>query len=56
MAGQNVDVITTMSFSDASSPTAVTHFVGALISRDTVTRLRPQPVSQLLTRLDGESA
>jgi hypothetical protein len=51
-AGKNVDIITTMSFSDASSPTAVTNFVGAIMARDTVTRLRPQPVSTLLTRMD----
>jgi hypothetical protein len=51
-AGKNVDVITTMSFSDASSPLAVQHFVSALLARDTHARLRPVPVSTLLTRLD----
>ncbi len=51
-AGKNVDVITTMSFSDASSPLAVEHFVGSILARDTQARLRPLPVSTLLTRLD----
>lgn len=51
-AGKNVDIVTTMSFSDASSPTAVTNFVGAVLARDTVARLRPLPVSTLLTRMD----
>ncbi|MBA2541008.1 MAG: hypothetical protein H0V17_15320 [Deltaproteobacteria bacterium] len=51
-AGKNVDVITTMSFSDASSPLAVQHFISTLLARDTQARLRPVPVSTLLTRLD----
>jgi hypothetical protein len=54
-AGKNVDVITTTSFSDASSPAAVQNFVAALLARDSLQRLRPQPVSSLLTKLDGES-
>ncbi|MDQ3334389.1 MAG: hypothetical protein M4D80_04445 [Myxococcota bacterium] len=54
-AGKNVDIITTTSFSDASSPAAVQQFVAALIARDTTGRLRPQPVSGLLTQLDGNS-
>jgi len=53
--GKNVDVITTTSFSDASSPAAVQQFVSALLARDTTGRLRPQPVSRLLTKLDGNS-
>ncbi|MBA3398154.1 MAG: hypothetical protein H0T89_36345 [Deltaproteobacteria bacterium] len=53
--GQNIDVITTTSFSDASSPAAVEQFVSALLARDSLQRLRPQPVSGLLTRLDGNS-
>jgi hypothetical protein len=55
-AGKNVDVITTTSFSDASSPASVENFISALLARDTLARLRPQPVSTLLTRLDGASA
>jgi|JI10StandDraft_1071094.scaffolds.fasta_scaffold08469_5 hypothetical protein len=55
-AGKNVDIITTTSFSDASSPASVENFVSALLARDTLARLRPQPVSTLLTRLDGASA
>jgi hypothetical protein len=54
-AGKNVDIVTTTSFSDASSPAAVEQFVSALIARDSSGRLRPQPVSGLLTQLDGNS-
>lgn len=54
-AGKNVDVITTTSFSDASSPAAVESFIAALLARDSLGRLRPQPVSGLLTRLDSAS-
>ncbi|MBK9036600.1 MAG: hypothetical protein IPL61_36015 [Myxococcales bacterium] len=54
--GANVDVITTTSFSDASTPAPVEHFINALLARDSQQRLRPQPVSGLLTRLDGNSA
>lgn len=54
-AGKNVDVITTTSFSDASSPASVENFVAALLARDSLARLRPQPVSGLLTRLDSAS-
>ena len=53
--GKNIDVITTTSFSDASSPAAVQQFVSALLARDSTGRLRPQPVSRLLTQLDGNS-
>jgi len=53
--GKNVDVITTTSFSDASSPAAVQDFISALIARDSTNRLRPQPVSTLLTKLDSAS-
>lgn len=54
-AGKNVDVITTTSFSDASSPAAVENFVATLLARDSRQRLRPQPVSSLLTKLDSGS-
>lgn len=54
-AGKNVDIITTTSFSNASTPEAVQSFLGALIARDSMARLRPQPVSTLLTRLDSAS-
>lgn len=53
--GQNVDVITTTSFSNASSPAAVTDFISALLARDSQNRLRPRPVSGLLTKLDSSS-
>jgi hypothetical protein len=54
-AGRNIDVITTTSFSDAASPATVENFVAALMARDTLARLRPQPVSTLLTKLDSQS-
>ncbi|CAN5885088.1 hypothetical protein BH11MYX3_BH11MYX3_37280 [soil metagenome] len=54
-AGKNVDIITTTSFSNASTPAAVEDFISALLARDTTSRLRPQPVSTLLTKLDSES-
>lgn len=53
--GKNVDVITTTSFSNASSPAAVQSFVAALLARDTANKLRPQPISTLLTKLDSET-
>jgi hypothetical protein len=53
--GKNVDIITTTSFSNASTPAAVEDFISALLARDSQARLRPQPVSTLLTRLDSES-
>ena len=53
--GQHVDVITTTSFSDAASPAAVQHFLSTLLARDSQAKLRPQPVSTLLTKLDSES-
>lgn len=53
--GKNVDVITTTSFSDASSPAAVENFMSALLARDSLQRLRPQPVTRLLTKLDSSS-
>lgn len=53
--GKNIDVITTTSFSNASTPATVQHFLSALLARDSANRLRPQPVSTLLTKLDSES-
>jgi hypothetical protein len=53
--GKNIDIITTTSFSNASTPAAVEDFLSALLARDSQARLRPQPVSTLLTRLDSES-
>jgi hypothetical protein len=54
-AGKNVDVITTMSFSNAGSPATVENFMSALMARDSSNKLRPQPVSTLLTKLDSQS-
>lgn len=54
-AGKNVDTITTMTFSNASSPATVQNFMSALLARDSTGKLRPQPISTLLTRLDSES-
>jgi hypothetical protein len=52
---KNVDVITTTSFSDAASPIAVEDMIATLLARDSQQRLRPQPVSSLLTKLDNAS-
>lgn len=54
--GKNVDIVTTTSFSDASTPKSVYDFVSTLLARDSQQRLRPQPVSTLLTKLDGASS
>jgi hypothetical protein len=54
-AGKNIDVITTTTFSNAGSPATLENFVQHLLSHDSEGRLRPQPVSQLLTKLDSES-
>lgn len=54
-AGKNIDIITTTSFSNASTPAAVENFLSALLARDSYQRLRPQVVSNLLTKLDAES-
>lgn len=55
-AGKNVNVITTTSFSNASTPVVVEDFVSALLARDSLQRLRPQSQLALLTRLDKESS
>ncbi|HUS33087.1 MAG TPA: hypothetical protein VMZ53_31515 [Kofleriaceae bacterium] len=54
-AGKNIDVITTMSFSNAGTPTIVEATVEALLARDASNNLRPQPVSTLLTKIDSDS-
>jgi len=54
-ADKNVDVITTMSFSNASTPATVQNVLSALLARDSSGKLRPQPVSTLLTKLDSQS-
>jgi hypothetical protein len=53
--GKNIDVITTMSFSNAGTPTIVEATVEALLARDGSNNLRPQPVSTLLTKIDSDS-
>lgn len=54
-AGRNIDVVGTNAASNAASPASVENFVGALLARDSLQRLRPQPVSTLLTKLDNAS-
>ncbi len=54
--GRFVDVITTTSFSDASTPAAVQDVITALIERDSHGRLRPRTIKTLLTALDGNAA
>jgi hypothetical protein len=51
--GRYIDIITTTSFSNASSPATVQDFLGALIERDSRGRLRPRTLKSLLTDLDG---
>ncbi|HTL33161.1 MAG TPA: hypothetical protein VL326_08555, partial [Kofleriaceae bacterium] len=53
-AGKNVDVVTTMSFSNAGTPATVEDFLDALMANEGG-KLRPQPISTLLTNLDSES-
>jgi hypothetical protein len=49
----NLDVITTTSFSNASTPAAVQDFITRLIERDSNGRHRPRTVSSLLSDLDA---
>ena len=53
--GRLVDVITTTSFSNASTPATVEDIISALIERDSHGRLRPRTVKSLLSKLDGNS-
>jgi hypothetical protein len=53
--GRFVDVITTTSFSNASTPEAVQDFLTALLERDSRGRLRPRTLKSLLSELDGNS-
>ncbi len=55
-AGQLVDVITTTSFSNASTPKTVEDILTALLERDSQGRLRPRTVKSLLTSLDQASS
>lgn len=50
---RNLDVITTTSFSDASSPAAVQDFLSRLMERDARGRHRPRTVRSLLEDLDA---
>ncbi|MDQ3031464.1 MAG: hypothetical protein M3Y87_03535 [Myxococcota bacterium] len=52
---RNLDVITTTSFSNASTPAAVQDFLSRLIERDSRGRHRPRTVRSLLTDLDDNS-
>lgn len=54
--GAFVDVITTTSFSDASTPAAVQDVITALIERDSQGRLRPRTIKSLLGALDANAA
>ena len=55
-AGKNIDVVTTTSFSNAASPATTEDFLSAILAHDSTGRLRPQPISQLLTKMDAESS
>lgn len=54
--GKFVDIITTTSFSNASSPKTVEDILTALLERDSQGRLRPRTVKSLLTNLDQASS
>jgi hypothetical protein len=53
--GKLIDIITTTSFSNASTPATVEDFLTALVERDSHGRLRPRTVKSLLTKLDAGS-
>jgi hypothetical protein len=53
---RNLDVFTTTSFSDASSPAAIEDFLTFLTERDTRGRHRPRSVRSLLQNLDANSS
>jgi hypothetical protein len=54
--GRFIDIITTTSFSNASTPKTVEDFLGALLERDSRGRLRPRTLKSLLTNLDAASS
>lgn len=54
--GKNVDVITSMSFSNAETAVVIEDFVTALLAHDPSDRLRPRNIMSLLTKLDSEAA
>jgi hypothetical protein len=53
--GKNVDVITTTTFSDASSPATVQHFVSRLLEIDTQGRHRPRTLKSLLEDFEASA-
>jgi len=53
--GKNVDVITSMSFSNAETAVITEDFITALLAHDPSDRLRPRNIMSLLTKLDSEA-
>ncbi|MGE5183670.1 MAG: hypothetical protein ACM31C_16475 [Acidobacteriota bacterium] len=53
--GKNVDVITSMSFSNAATAVVTKDFLTALFAHDSSDRLRPRNILSLLTKLDSEA-
>jgi len=53
--GRFIDIVTTTSFSNASTPATVQDFLTRLIERDSQGRLRPRTLKSLLSDLDGNS-
>src|SRR3569833_46851 len=51
-AGKNVDVITSMSFSNAATAIITEDFIAQLIAHDSQQRMRPTNILGLLTKLD----
>jgi hypothetical protein len=54
--GENIDIVTTTSFSDASTPAVVEDFVRRLLETDTTGRHRPRALTSLLEDLDEDSS
>jgi hypothetical protein len=53
--GHNVDVITSMSFSNAATAVVTEDFITALLAHDSSQRMRPRNIMSLLTKLDSEA-
>jgi hypothetical protein len=54
--GKNIDIITTTSFSNASTPDTVESFITKLIEVDSSGRHRPRTLKSLLEDLDADSS
>ncbi|MFT3699732.1 MAG: hypothetical protein QM831_41680 [Kofleriaceae bacterium] len=55
-AGHNVDVITSMSFSNAATAIITEDFISHILAHDSQDRMRPQNIMKLLTKLDAAAS